>query len=74
MDVFSLTFWIALGVGFLLAYALAPQPTVVYRYPTAKNAGQVTYADKQGVCYKYSAMEVPCPTDNTHVEQIPTEN
>lgn len=63
MNGFNLAFWITLGVGFMLAYALAPPPTVVYRYPTPENAGEVTYADKEGVCYKYDAVEVPCTPD-----------
>ena len=70
MDVFNLSFWIALGIGFLLAYAFATQPTVVYRYPTPENAGNVTYADKEGVCYKYNATEVSCPKDKSNTKVI----
>lgn len=56
-------FWIALGVGILIAYLWAPQPRVIYKYPTPENAGKVTYVDKAGVCYKYRAREVDCPAD-----------
>lgn len=56
----NLSFWIALGIGFLLAYTFAPLPTVVYKYPTLENAGKVMYVDKSGVCYKYKATPVEC--------------
>ena len=59
----SWSFWIAIGIGFLVAYLFVPFPTVVYKYPTVENAGKVTYVDDQGVCYKYKATPVDCPAE-----------
>ena len=63
-------FWIALAVGFLIAYVLAPRPTIVYKYPTPENAGKVMYVDKSGVCYRYKAVEVGCPSDKSKVKPV----
>ncbi len=67
------TFWIALAVGFLIAYMVSPRPTVVYKYPTLENAGKVTYVDNTGVCYKYKATEIRCPDDKLNVKPIVLE-
>jgi hypothetical protein len=66
----ELTFWIALGIGMLIAYILAPTPKVIYRYPTPENAGKVTYADKGGVCYRYEAIPVACPADPSIIQPM----
>jgi len=63
-------FWIALGVGMLFAYVMAPSPKLVYKYPTPENAGKITYADKTGVCYRYKAIPVHCPEDPNEVQPI----
>ena len=63
-------FWIALGIGMLVAYVMAPLPKLVYKYPTPENAGKITYADKNGVCYRYKAIPVDCPKDSNIVEPI----
>jgi hypothetical protein len=66
-------FWIALGIGMLLAYVLSPTPKIVYKYPTPENAGNVMYVDKTGVCYRYNAVPVKCPADESQVEPIVRE-
>lgn len=63
-------FWLALAVGMLLAYVMAPVPKVVYKYPTPENAGKITYADKNGVCYRYRAVLVDCPKDPSGVKPV----
>ena len=59
-------FWIALAIGMLIAYAMAPQPKFVYKYPTPENAGKVMYVDKSGVCYRYKAVPVDYQHDSSH--------
>lgn len=48
------------ALGILIVYLLAPAPDVVVRFPTPHNAGKVTYEDRVGTCYQYSATEVAC--------------
>lgn len=63
-------FWLALALGMLVAYTLAPTPRLIYKYPTPENAGKVTYADKNGVCYRYRAVPVSCPADSSNVQPV----
>ena len=58
-----LVFFIALGLGILIVYAINPGPKVVYKYPTQENAGKITYVDDEGVCYKYNYEEVSQPQE-----------
>lgn len=69
----GLTFWIALAVGFFIAYIFIPKPTVVYKYPTPENAGKITYVDNTGVCYKYKATQIACPSNDATVKPIVRE-
>ena len=64
-------FIIALGIGFLMTYIFAPQPTVIMKHPTPYNTDDVTYVDNSGVCYKYRAEEVNCPKDKSKIKSIP---
>jgi hypothetical protein len=57
-----LAFFIALIVGLFFAYISTPNPKVIIKYPTPENAGKVVYKDNSGVCYKYHAKEIDCPT------------
>ncbi len=56
-------FWflMALCIGLLYTYVLAPQEQVVTKYPTPYNAGKITYVDDAGVCYKYKVESLSCP-------------
>lgn len=53
-------FIISFALGILVVYLLAPAPDVVVRFPTPYNAGKVTYEDRAGTCYQYSATKVEC--------------
>jgi len=59
------TFIVSFGIGVLIVYMLRKEPRIVIKYPTPENAGKVKYVDDVGVCYKYTAKEVPCPTDRS---------
>lgn len=66
-----LYFFAALAVGLLFTYLLAPQPTVVVKFPTPFNAGKVVYRDATEGCFKFNAAKVPCPADGTDVVPQP---
>ena len=51
-------FCVTLGFAVFIGYIMAPKPTIVYKFPTPKNAGKITYKDESGVCYKYKANEM----------------
>lgn len=61
-------FIIAFAIGMLVVYTTVPKPDVIIKYPTPENAGKIIYKDDAGVCYKYRAEEVDCPSDAHTVE------
>lgn len=63
-------FLLSLGIGFLAVYIMAPEPTVIVRYPTPQNAGQEIYEDKAGQCYKYDVKTVECPANAAEIQQV----
>lgn len=60
-------FFIALFVGFFIAYITTPVPDIVIRYPSPENSGKITYKDSANNCYKYKAKEVKCPKKINHM-------
>ena len=65
MEIIPEYFFSTLLVGFLIMFMIFPQPKVVLRSPTPKNAGNTMYVDKQGVCYRYKKTEVVCDGNQT---------
>ena len=56
-------FYIFLGlfIGFFIIYVTSPKPKVILKFPTIDNIQNTTYVDESGQCYKYYAVEIPCP-------------
>jgi len=66
-----LPFLLGIGLGIAGIYFIKPEQTVTYKYPTPTNAGQITYKDKNGVCYRYSAKEVDCDKSEAKLKTYP---
>ena len=64
-------FVLGVVLGVVGIYFLKPEATVVFKYPTPENAGKVTYKDKNGVCYKYSAKDVSCDANEAKLKTYP---
>lgn len=62
---------LAFAVGLLVCYVMAPTPEVVVKFPSPYNAGNVTYRDKVGTCFKYRAEKNECPLDKNLVRDQP---
>ncbi len=71
LQIKPLFFFAALAVGLMFTYLLAPQPTVVVKFPTPFNAGKVLYRDATDGCFKFNANKVPCPADGADVVPQP---
>jgi hypothetical protein len=52
-------FLVALTVGLLVVFLMAPRKKVVYRFPSPTNADTV-YTDAEGECYRFQANKVNC--------------
>lgn len=66
-------FLVGLAVGLLYTYLTAPKPQIIFKYPTPDNAGNVTYVDDAGVCYRYKVTRQSCPADTSRVKEIPVQ-
>ena len=55
-----LAFALALGVGLMVVYVIAPRPRRVIKFPSPMNAGAVVYRDKDKGCYVYEPEKVQC--------------
>ena len=66
-------FLVGLFIGLLYTYLQKTTQQVVYKYPTPDNAGQIVYKDKAGVCYKYRADKVDCPSDIADATKQPIQ-
>ena len=67
-------FIISFGIGVFLSYIFKPEPKIVIQYPTPENAGKITYVDDAGVCYRYKAINVSCPSDKSKIKKIEIQN
>lgn len=62
-----LWFFIGLIIGIIFTYFTVPEADYIIKYPTPDNAGKIMYKDSNGVCYKYKATEIECPSDNSKI-------
>lgn len=58
-------------VGIIAVVFIKPQQNVVYKYPTPDNASTLTYKDKNGICYKYTAAQVDCDKNEAKLRPYP---
>ena len=68
-----LPFLIGLFMGMFFVYVLKPTATVLYKYPTLENAGQITYEDRAGICFKYHADTVDCDKSESRIVAYPLQ-
>ena len=62
---------VGIVVGIIAIFLIKPQQNVIYKYPTPETSGKITYKDKNGVCYKYSAKEVDCDKNEARLKDFP---
>ena len=68
-----LFFFLSFGIGLLFCYLYTPSPTIILKFPSPYNAGQVTYRDQSNQCYKYSADKVTCPVEKNLIKPQPIQ-
>jgi hypothetical protein len=69
-----LIFIIGLLIGGFLVYSIKPDMKTTLKYPHPDNVGKVTYKDKNGVCYQYSAEKKDCSADKEKQKPYPLQN
>jgi len=63
-------FFASLFIGLLIGYMTTPEPTIIIKYPTPYNVGQITYKDDADVCYKYRMEKQTCPKDENKLTEV----
>lgn len=67
-----LAFFVAFAIGLFICYVTQPAPTMVVKFPSPQNAGQVQYKDvKTDSCFKFDAEKVACPLDKSLIKPQP---
>ena len=70
LDYVSLpVFLISLAVGLFVVYILGPEENIVYMYPTPKNVRKMLFKDKTDECFKYTPVEIECPSDESLIHE-----
>jgi len=65
-------FIVGIVVGIVgIYYAPVMQQNIVLKYPTPESVDKITYKDKNGICYKYSAKEVNCDSNEGRLKSFP---
>ena len=64
-----LAFVIGFIIGMCYIYQKQPPLTETIVYPTPYNAGKITYKNKNGDCFQYTAEPVDCPEDESLIKQ-----
>ena len=62
---------IGLIIGVIAVVFIKPQQTIVHKYPTPETAGKDIYRDKNGVCYKYTAIKQDCDKNESRLKDFP---
>lgn len=66
-----LYFFLAFAVGLLYCYISKPPPQIIMKFPSPYNAGQVTYKNEDGTCYKIKSDKSSCPLDKSLIKSQP---
>lgn len=64
-------FILGIVVGIVGIYYVPAQKNIVLKYPTPETVDKITYKDKNGICYKYTAMAVDCDSNAGRLKQFP---
>ncbi len=62
-----LIFFISFCIGLFFVYIFAPEPDIIYKYPTPENAHKLVFTDDADNCYKYNYKEVKCNDKAKHL-------
>lgn len=60
-------------LGFLLLRFVKFEPPKVYDYPHPDTVKNRVYRDKNGVCYRYTSMEVSCDKNEATLKPYPLQ-
>lgn len=66
-------FLAGIGVGLLVMVFVKAEPVKILDYPHPDTVKQRVYRDKNGVCYKYTSVEVNCDENESTLKPYPIQ-
>jgi hypothetical protein len=60
-----------LVIGIIAILFVKPEQKINYKYPTPDNAKELTFKDKNGVCFQYLPKEVDCDKNEAKLKAFP---
>ena len=66
-------FLAGLIIGIIVLRFVKTDPVVIYDYPHPDTVKQRVYRDKNGACYKYTALEVNCDENEKTLKPYPLQ-
>jgi hypothetical protein len=60
-----------LVIGVIAILFVKPEQKINYKYPTPDNAKELTFKDKNGVCFQYIPKEVDCDKNEAKLKAFP---
>ena len=62
---------IGIIIGIITIIFVKPEQKFVYKYPNPQTCDKLTYKDKNGVCYKYTANKLDCDKNEARLKNFP---
>lgn len=59
--------------GLIAVYFYTPEIRTIIEYPHPKESENKIYRDRNGICYKYSAHEVDCDSNEATLKDFPLQ-
>jgi len=60
-----------LVIGVIAILFVKPEQKINYKYPTPDNAKELTFKDKNGICFQYIPKEVDCDKNEAKLKAFP---
>ncbi len=65
---------LGVAIGIIAQFVIVPEKKVIVRYPEPSKAGNMTFRDSNGTCFKFDAVEVNCTANEGELNDFPLQN
>jgi hypothetical protein len=65
---------LGIAIGIIAQFVIVPEKKVIVKYPEPSKADGMVFRDSNGTCFKFSATEVECKTNEGNLNDFPLQN